>query len=113
VGNQVEAAAEAIHEGLGSFEPENVDDLGQFFQALPDVYEALGSALTRLADRFGDELPVHGDVQEHIRELAAQSAGLHEYAAETHGIFRAAHAEDLERLENPRPGEPFMDASNQ
>ena len=113
VSSQVEAAAEAISEGLGSFEPENVGDLGRFFEALPEVYEALGSALTRLADRFGDELPVHGDVAEHIRELAAQSAGLHEYAAETHGIFRAAHAEDLERLENPRPGEPFMDFSNQ
>jgi hypothetical protein len=107
------AAAEAIQQHIGSFEPENVEDLGRFLQGLPDIHDALAESLTRIADRFGDELPVHPAVTEHIREMAAQSAGLHDFADQTYSIFRSAHSDDLERLENPRRGEEFMDHSHQ
>jgi hypothetical protein len=113
VGNQIDAATEAIDQGIGSFEPENVDDLGAFLQALPAVYEALGNGLNRLADRFGDELPIHQSVVEHIREMASSAFGLHEYGGEAYQLFVNTHEDDLERLENPRPGEEFMDVSNQ
>lgn len=111
--NQLQDTAEAIHQGIGSFEPENVEDLGAFLQALPAVYEAFTSGLNRLADRFGDEYPLHPAVVEHIRELASAAAGQHEYAAEAHHIFTTTHQDDLERLESPRTGEEFMDVSNQ
>jgi hypothetical protein len=113
VSNQLQDTAEAIHQGIGSFEPENVDDLGAFLQGLPAVYEALTSGLSRLADRFGDEYPLHPAVVEHIRELGSAAAGQHEYAAEAHHIFTTSHQDDLERLDNPRTGEEFMDVSNQ
>lgn len=111
--NVVDAVTDAIGHNIGSYEPENVDDLGGFLAALPELYEALASSLTRVADRFADELPVHPDVAEHIRELASQAAGQHEYAGEAYGLFRSRHDDDLERLENPRPGEEFMDHSRQ
>lgn len=111
--HQLEDTAEAIHQGIGGFEPENVDDLGSFLQALPATYDAFTSGLQQLADRFGDELPVHSAVVEHIREMASQFAGLFEYGNEAYGIFRNSHENDLERLENPRPGEEFMDVSKQ
>ena len=109
----VEAATEAIDDNIGSFEPENMDDLAGFLAGLPRLFESLAGSLGRIADRFGDELPIHVDVQEHLRELASQTAGLQDYAAEADGIFRAAHADDLNRLENPRPGEEFTDYSLQ
>jgi hypothetical protein len=113
VSSAVEAATEAIDDNIGSFEPENMDDLAGFLAGLPRLFESLAGSFARIADRFGDELPVHGDVQEHLRELASQAAGLQDYAAEADGIFRAAHADDLNRLENPRPGEEFTDYSRQ
>lgn len=113
VSSRVEAATDAIEENIGSFEPENVEDLGSFLRGLPGLYDAVASSLSRVADRFGDELPVDNRVSEHIREMASQAAGLREYADEAYGIFRAAHEEDLNRLENPRPNEQFMDVSQQ
>lgn len=113
VSNQLGDTAEAIQQGIGGFEPENVEDLGAFLQALPAVYEALASGLNRVADRFGDEYPLHPAVVEHIRELGSHAAGQHEYAAEAHHVFTTTHQDDLERLENPRPGEEFMDVGNQ
>lgn len=113
VTSHLDAITEAIDSGIGGFEPENVDHLGAFLQSLPGVYEALTSGLNRLADRFGDELPLHPAVVEHIREMASSAAGLFEYSNEAYGIFRSSHEDDLERLENPRPGEEFMDASKQ
>lgn len=107
--HQLEAATEAIHGSIGGFEPENVEDLGAFLQDLPNVFEAMTSGLHRLADRFGDELPLHSSVVEHVREMASSLSGLHEYAAEAHHVFRTAHEQELERLENPRPNEKLWD----
>ncbi len=111
--NQLEAAAESIDSGIGSFEPENVNDLGLFLGDLPRVYEALAGGLNRVADRFAEEFPLHPSVVEHIREMAAGAAGQHEYAGEAYQIFLTAHQEDLDRIENPRTGEEFMDVSKQ
>lgn len=114
VSNQLQDTAEAIHQGIGGFEPENATDIGLFLQELPAVYEALTSGLNRIAERFGDEYPLHPAVVEHIRELASSAAGQHEYAGEAHHIFTTTHTDDLERLENPRPNERLWDvAENQ
>jgi len=109
----IDAAVEAIHDHLGSWEPQNATEIGSFLQGLPDLYEALGDALTRVADRFGDELPVHSSVSEHLREMASQSAGLREYAEEAHSQFRNSHEVELSRLENPRHGEGLWDVAAQ
>jgi hypothetical protein len=111
--NQLEHAADAISHGVGGFHPENVADLEQFLTDLPRVYEALADGLHHVADRFTDDLPVSQQVSEHLREMGSTVAGLADYAGEAQRIFRTAHAEDLERLENPRPGEEFMDHAQQ
>jgi hypothetical protein len=109
----VGAAAEAVEQHLGSFSPENVADFDQFLKDLPEFFGAVGAALGRLADRFADELPIDQAVAEHIREMGAQAAGQQDYASEAYSIFRNVHESDLERLENPRPGEEFLDYSKQ
>lgn len=109
----LDSVNDAIDTAMGGFEPENVEDLGSWLEGLPGIYERLSGALTTVADRFVEEFPIHPDVAEHLREMASGAAGQQEYAAEAHGIFRTSHEADLDRLENPRAGEEFMDASQQ
>lgn len=107
--HSLQDTAEAIEQGIGGFEPENANDLGDFLKALPDVHEAQASAYNRQAEQLADGQPVHPAVIEHLRELASQSDGLREYAAETHHIWATAHEAELQRLEEPRPNESLWD----
>lgn len=111
--SHIDAVTESIDQGIGGFEPENVDALGDWLRALPHVYGALAGGLARVAERFGGDLPVHPSVVEHLHEMSASAAGQQEYAGEAHHLFRTSHEADLERLEDPRPGEEFMDKSRQ
>lgn len=111
--NAIEAVSEAIDTHIGGFEPENVNDLRAFLGDLPGRYEREASALTRLADRLSDELPIHQDIAEVFRELAGKAAGDGDFAAELVRVFESRHESDLERLDNPRPGEEFLDYGNQ
>lgn len=113
MGSPVEAAAEAVQQHIGGFVPESGAELDRFFQDLPKLFERTAEALAHLADRFGSELPVHPVVHEHIRELAAVTAGLTDYAESAWSIHRTAHDRELERIENPRPGEDLWDVSSQ
>jgi hypothetical protein len=53
-------------------------------------------------------------VTERLREIAATVSGMSDFAGEAHAIHRVAHAKELERIEDPRPGERMWDvAQNQ
>jgi DNA-binding GntR family transcriptional regulator len=109
----VEAAAEAVQQHIGGFTPESASELDRFLQDLPQLFERTAEALAQLADRFGSDLPVHPSVHEHLRELAAVSAGSAEFAEEAWSLHRTAHERELERIENPRPHEDMWDVDNQ
>jgi hypothetical protein len=109
VSHQLQDTAEAIEQGIGAFDPENANDLGDFLKSLPDIHEAEASAYSRQADQLSEGQPVHPAVIEHLRELASQADGLREYAAETYHIWATAHEAELQRLENPRPNESLWD----
>lgn len=106
---QVDAAAEAIEEHVGGFEPENMTDFEGFLQRLPRLFEALAGSLATVAERHGGEYPVNPAVIDHLHEMASAAAGQQEYAAEAHQIFATSHAEDLQRLNDPRPNEQLWD----
>jgi hypothetical protein len=110
----VGAAAEAIRDNIGGFNPANATQLDNFLLELPQLFEETAKALADLASRFESELPIHPSVAEHIKELAAVSGGAAEYAEEGYALHRTAHDRELDRIENPRPHEEVWDvASNQ
>jgi hypothetical protein len=108
----LDGAIEAIHDSIGNFHPENVDELQAWFQELPEVFTELGSALETASGRFADEYPIANAVSDHMSELAGTTSGLSDHAGATYEVFRQAHEADLQRIEEPRPNEEFMDASN-
>ncbi len=109
----VEAAAEAVQQHIGGFTPESAAELDTFLHDLPTLFERTAEALAQVADRFGSDLPVDPSVHEHLRELAAVSAGNAEFAEEAWSLHRTAHDRELERIENPRPGEELWDVSTE
>ncbi|HUC59998.1 MAG TPA: hypothetical protein VMA95_21540 [Streptosporangiaceae bacterium] len=106
---QIDAAAEAIGEYVGGWEPESALELDSFLAGLPGLFEALAAAVGGVAERLGAEFPVDPSVTEHLAEIAATVAGMGDFAAEAHAIHRQAHAAEMERIENPRPHEELWD----
>lgn len=104
----IDNATEALST-LGSWQPENATDINAFLERLPEVTESLGSAISSIADTLGSDNPVDVQVADKLREIASAIAGTSDLTAEAHSTFRSAHEDDLNRLENPRPGEELWD----
>lgn len=108
----ISAATEAVSEGFGNYEPENVADLRGFFTDMPKFFGELASSVTALADRFDEELPLHPAIAEHVREMVSVIAGLGDHAEELQGMFESAHEKELQRIDSPRSNEEFLDVSH-
>ena len=111
--NRIEAAAEATQQHIGGFEPENAADLDQFLSALPDYFSSVANAFRNVAETLADRYPVEAVVTERLREIGAVISGMSDFSGEAHSAHRAAHQKELERIENPRPGEGLWDVGNQ
>jgi hypothetical protein len=110
--NAIEAAAEAIEQNVGGWAPDNARDLDTFLSSLPRLFEALAGSLRYVADRLGSDFPVHPSIPEHLNDIASTVNGMSDYAGEAHALHRVAHAHELERIEEPRPGEQMWDVGN-
>lgn len=111
--SHVEAASEAVKEHIGGYSPESMLELNRFLEEFPSFFEAQGEALSRLAESLSSDHPVHQAPTDVLRDLANAINGMGEFAQEAFGTWRQTHAEDLERLENPRPGEEEWDVTKQ
>lgn len=111
--NNIEAAAEAATDNIGRWEPENAADLDQFLQGLPDYFSAVAQSFAHVAETLSDRYPVHPVVVERLREIGATIGGMTDFSADAYAIHRTAHDRELQRIENPRPGEDLWDVSKQ
>lgn len=98
-------AAEAVRDAFAAFKPEKPEDFEDFFKGLPEFFRDQASALSTLAQRGDDEMPLNKSVVEEMREMAAAFAGLGDKSDELNQHFRTAHSVELERAHNPRAGE--------
>lgn len=110
---QVHAAAEAIRDHIGGAVFSNMSDFTAFVYSLDTLFEAMHESLGTVNARFTDDEPVDVSVVDHLEEMRSMLLGPLDYARETGTVFRNAHERDLERLDDPRPGEEKMDYSNQ
>lgn len=105
----ITAAADAILEHVGGFEPENALEIGGFLAGLDHLFTTLGSSLVHVAERFGGEHPIDASVVEMVQQMGTHALNLAEYGTTAHGLFRAAHETELGRLESPRVREEDWD----
>lgn len=104
-------AGEEVVAALGRFDPSNLEELEGIFPDLDQLIQGLAGGLRGLSAKFGDDLPVKPHVAEAIGEIAATLAGVADAVQEAHGLFRTAHADEIERIENPRPNERIWDTT--
>jgi hypothetical protein len=109
--HHIDAAADMVEQQIGSWEPDNAVDLDLFLARLPRLFEAVSTSVGHVASRLGSDFPVDPAVTERLREIASTVAGMSEFAGEAHSIHRSAHARELERIEEPRPGEQMWDVA--
>lgn len=105
----ITAAADAITEHVAGFEPENVTDILGFLSGLDHLFSTLGSSLITVAERLGSEHPVDASVVDMVQQMGSHALNLGEYGTTAHGLFRAAHETELQRLEQPRVNEQEWD----
>ena len=102
----IEQVIEAINSAFGNFNPESVvPDVEAFLENLPKVFDTLMDGLKKVAGRLDEDLPVHKDVGEALRELIPPLGGLSERAEEAYTTFKNRHAQELDQHYNPRPHE--------
>ena len=108
----ISAAAEEVTSAMAGFDPANLKELEGIFPDLKELFDGLATGIRGLSAKYGDELPVKPVVAEAIAEIAATCAGLSAATEEAHGTFRSAHADEIERIENPRPNEQVWDTTS-
>lgn len=97
--------AEQANESLGSWQPETPEEFDTGIADLKQLYEELGTALTGLSERLGSDFPVEPRTVEAVAELGATTNGLADAAQEVYQMHRADHEREMQRAEEPRPGE--------
>jgi hypothetical protein len=105
----ITAAAEAITQHIAGFEPENVIDIMGFLSGLDHLFSTLGSSLITVSEKLGSEHPVDASVVDMLQQMGSHALNLGEYGTTAHGLFRAAHETELQRLEQPRVNEQEWD----
>jgi hypothetical protein len=111
VSTSINAAAEAISQHIGGWQPQNGVDLDMFLSALPHLFESISNSISNVAATLGEQFPVDASVPERLREISASVSGMADHAGEAHAVHRTAHAAELERIENPRPNEQIWDVA--
>ncbi|MEV7023986.1 hypothetical protein, partial [Kitasatospora sp. NPDC093558] len=98
------SAADVLLQAATTFDPETMIEFGAFADDLPVAYATIQEVLRVLAEKAAEQLPLDPSVVEEISQ-GYQAMGRVVTALEEVGpTFRQAHAEDLERHENPRNG---------
>lgn len=105
----ITAVTDAIDEHIGAAEFDNAVAIFGFLAGLEPMCSHLGMALANAAARLGSDSPLDRAVVDHLNEMAAFAVNLGAWGQQAHSLARAAHENDLQRLENPRPNEQAFD----
>lgn len=111
--SKIDAASEAVATHIGSFEPQNANDLDSFLGKLPEFFATTGQAFRAVAQRLADAYPVNSAVTDRLHDIGSTIAGMSDFSGEAHAAHRARHEHELERIENPRVNEGFWDVKSQ
>ncbi|MFF4380316.1 hypothetical protein [Kitasatospora sp. NPDC001547] len=98
------SAADVLLQAASTFDPETMVEFGVFAQELPVAYGTLQEVLRVLAEKAAEQLPLDPAVVEEISHGYQAMGRTVQALEEVAPTFRQAHAEDLERHENPRNG---------
>jgi hypothetical protein len=102
-----------VMSSIASFEPQSGMEVARFMEEWGDLVNIMGEAFSTLADRMGNEMPIAAPVQDSVRDLSGGFFALSGVAQQAYATMLAAHEADIQRVENPRPGEELWDTGRE
>ncbi|MFD9721117.1 hypothetical protein [Streptomyces sp. NPDC059076] len=96
---------DAFDQWMAGFDPENVLELQQHFNAFAPMLERFAAATAQHAQRLQDEYELKGPVVDMIQQFGSAFAGMTDLAEDVVASWRAEHEPDIERHESPRTTE--------
>lgn len=100
---------ETAQEVFAAWHPDSPEEFDAGIADLREIYEEMGTAITGLAGRLGSDFPVEPGTREAVAELGASTTGLADAAHEVYTAHRTDHEKEMQRAEEPRPGEEMWD----
>ncbi|MET9397780.1 hypothetical protein [Kitasatospora sp. NPDC002965] len=98
------SAADVLLQAATTFDPETMIEFQALADDLPVAFTTIQDVLRVLAEKGAQQLPLDPVVAEEIAEGYRAMGKVVQSLEEVGATFRKAHAEDLERHENPRNG---------
>lgn len=103
----VQAASEGAA-GIGGYQFRNLLDIQSMVHATPDMFANFATAYRVMGEQLA-QTPAGAEIGAHYVNLAAQMQSMAASAQTTAAMFEAKHAQDMQRLQNPRPNEHMAD----
>ncbi|MFE2129831.1 hypothetical protein [Streptomyces amritsarensis] len=97
-------AAEVMLQAASTFDPEYMAEFQDLIDDLPEAMSTVQETLRVLAELSQEKLPVDPLVVEEIGEGYRAMSKVVSALDEVGTVYRRVHAEDIERIENPRNG---------
>ncbi|MEU4355694.1 hypothetical protein [Streptomyces virginiae] len=97
-------AAEVMLQAASTFDPEYMAEFQALIDDLPEAMSTVQETLRVLAELSQEKLPVDPLVVEEIGEGYRAMSRVVSALDEVGTVYRRVHAEDIERIENPRNG---------
>lgn len=104
-------AIEAVSTDLGSWAPGNARSVVGFYDQLEKLFDSLSNGLGSSSQSLVEGFPIDPAAAEHVQSLAERMRAFSDHLEEARAAFESAHAEDLERINNPRVMEEKWDYS--
>lgn len=110
LGNRLEQLSDEMIAAAVGYKPDGMLQWGRDMRTLETVLGNVAQVL-RALEHGAEDLPVNKTVLATLGSVAALQQSCSAAAADIHSTFRAVHAAELERLENPRSNEQMWDAA--
>lgn len=107
--NPFAAVIEAAGQAAQAYDPENAVTVIDWFEAMPELIDAMSGMLKAQGDKNTEDFFLYPAAAEFARALGARFQSYKGPCEEARHAFETAHAEDLERIRNPKPNQVKWD----
>ncbi|ARQ69975.1 hypothetical protein CAG99_14900 [Streptomyces marincola] len=97
-------AADVMLQAAQTFDPEQMSEFQTLIEDLPDAMRTVQETIRVLAELSDEKLPVNRKVVEEIGESYRAMNRVVEALEEVPAVYKRVHADDIERVDNPRNG---------
>lgn len=104
--------AEEIEGAAAAYAPEGAMKVLALLESMPDGLQSIAAAVNTIATASDERFPFDDAVADSLNSVYQQLLGAVQAMEEVGPAFRAAHAADIARHEEPRAGEEMWDVKN-